>query len=811
MNVAYTLLIAGALASFWYLAQFTGERALHAVKHTAHLSRVGRAAGELKTVGASVPKLAVAYLGTIFPYQVSFFFSLVFFASLPLLIGLKARYAFFLFYWFFVPYGALTAIAIKSPRYIMPLLPVIALVISLGIFRIAQARLRRAVVSVIIGVGLVQFCVLSDIPEWDILEKRASPKLIRDFFYCGVSRYRSDFGPDWLRYYKRGHREQAEVHAQILDEMVAWKRVLAPKRTLRVGIIWPATLWVVFPQAPPPFPIYSRKLGIEIIGFYEDVDRFLEASPSFDLLILNSLHGGWPDQNAVIEGFRQCSEEKLSELTPTYMETLETALRVLRSSFVPVRVFKLDTSKDVYLMAPSSCCASGIDYLNTRATIENNELSVSFVDGEFVIVRNGTKVTKWRGFRRAFFVDGIEYTSENAFWDAQKTSPVGMTVTASWPQSRVKQVWDLRLDGESLEVRVDAVAVEDMLMHHLPLEFFLNAGYKDFLNRSFHGSLPPLRPTQQLQKVSPPGRGIIGIQGFSAHGQRFPSCMVDARGSAVLDYFTVARTRPEPGCVSLVVSMEPSRNPTRIRQGTTNLFSGRFTFFDEAKEMEERIRNIRRTQEVGNGLSALYFDAGSGYLSLGEKEITKYPGVYFQILSEEKVFLSTAAQWEVRKVSPERLTASGSWWEIPVLQTVEITAEDAHTFKFASEIELLKDFRIDEISFIAMCSERYDTYRLPLLNLTQEFPFIRQETDGWQPMWGRPRHITPQIGISDSRDGSGVVLDASGAPAEYELIISNTNNQHRARALVCHTDKETVLRLKKGKYRFPDVLLKVQQ
>jgi 4-amino-4-deoxy-L-arabinose transferase-like glycosyltransferase len=147
MNFMVALSIGIILASTWYIPNFS-----HLVKSLIALP----AYGEVHPPVFSTDSLFY-YLFKLINYHISFFGFLVFIISFIFFIKAKIKNKLFLIYWILIPYVIFSLIYYKSVRYILPYLPPIAIISSIGILNIQHRKLRSLAITIIILVSLLQF------------------------------------------------------------------------------------------------------------------------------------------------------------------------------------------------------------------------------------------------------------------------------------------------------------------------------------------------------------------------------------------------------------------------------------------------------------------------------------------------------------------------------------------------------------------------------------------------------------------------------------------------------------------------------
>ena len=110
------------------------------------------------------------YVKALVNIQILPFYFLLFIFSLRMFLVNRYK-SLFLFSWFLIPYLFFTFVImnVKDPRFLVPYLPVVALLISLNIFSIKSSMIRKFAVILIILIGFSQLFIISYYPNSKIL------------------------------------------------------------------------------------------------------------------------------------------------------------------------------------------------------------------------------------------------------------------------------------------------------------------------------------------------------------------------------------------------------------------------------------------------------------------------------------------------------------------------------------------------------------------------------------------------------------------------------------------------------------------
>lgn len=95
--------------------------------------------------------------------SVTFLFSIIFIIAIIPFVKSKVKYKAILGLWFLAPVLYLSFLFHKPVinRYIMPLLPVVAIISAMGIMRIGREKIKNMVLSILISLGCLQYAAIS--------------------------------------------------------------------------------------------------------------------------------------------------------------------------------------------------------------------------------------------------------------------------------------------------------------------------------------------------------------------------------------------------------------------------------------------------------------------------------------------------------------------------------------------------------------------------------------------------------------------------------------------------------------------------
>ncbi|MDD5255833.1 MAG: phospholipid carrier-dependent glycosyltransferase, partial [Candidatus Omnitrophica bacterium] len=667
-NILFALVTAMIFASWWYTYQIISAYFIRKDKLEAFLV-VGKAITE-KTLPFYSFDGILYYAQSIFPYQVSLFFSLLFLlgAFLFLRSGLRGKVMFAL--WVLAPYAVFTLIASKSPRYIMPVLPAIALMTALGISRITSVRVRRSIVACSVCFGILQYCLLSFMPSAYISGTGLLKAAIQDIFYTGILNYENYFSFDWLRYYKTAYRQRGQVNTDLLTILSGYRKRLALQRPLRVGVIWPSTIWGER-SARSPYPVSYLADNIGMTGFYENTQKFLREAGNFDILILRAAEKDWPSRQEIAEDFRKCNIEVFNKLTPQDMQVFEKLFEDLRRQFLPVRLIKIGQGTYLYILLNQKFFDDTlrvVPYQAHSGVLEAGETRLIFKDGRLSVFYAGKQITQNDGFFFSFVFDNKRRDNLEAFWDVKSVSGHELIARASWPGIPVQQEWKLGITENSLRWQVRFISDERLVLNDINAKISLGKDYGEWFDCYEKGTLG--RPNFNAEEISVDLRmysGVLGLSGVSTRQTWTPWLALDARANPLGLSYSLHRVSGQAQKVAENTEFvcHNHRNKLELPKGGHDALFMKVFFFAEDKGLVDFVSRIRPEGEVGEGNLRFFFDKGAGRIFWKGEELTKGFNFYLQLRSPAISFLSTDMEWEQQKLSQARLLARGRHASLP--------------------------------------------------------------------------------------------------------------------------------------------------
>lgn len=161
-NVIIFFAIAAAIASIWWFNKL-GSLGAGFIEHIS--SNKFLESGTVNKIYSL--DFYLYHLRALISSSIGYIFSGIFIISLFHLIKYRFKYRVLIMTWILIPFATFSLLfVIKHDRFLMPILPAIAIVLALGIRQLKSKILKRSVLILIIFAGLIQYFVLSYFYGW---------------------------------------------------------------------------------------------------------------------------------------------------------------------------------------------------------------------------------------------------------------------------------------------------------------------------------------------------------------------------------------------------------------------------------------------------------------------------------------------------------------------------------------------------------------------------------------------------------------------------------------------------------------------
>jgi hypothetical protein len=420
VNLFLVMIFAFILSAPWYL--WEEGRHLQQILSFWHIAKVVPQE-EIKSGGGSFwESKYLWYLVSLINNQVSFVYFVTFLVFIPFFLkraGVKNRVLMIL--WIVVPYLFLSNISFKLPRFLLPILPAIAIISGVGISMIKRTMFKKMIIALLFIIGIMQYFLLS---YTDILLKKklALPKpfhylntfptpAVGDIYNGGkvITLTGAPLKKDWKlpellkiirRYYENEGRPLMFV--AVISEISTFYR----KALLRYGNA-----------------IYYNRFSSKF--------KFFNLSPCVAPRVLEEFFKNLESCNVVVfvtQGKNIPNLELIFKeliLEAERREELEKFIGKVREEYHLLDRLFLPDNFRAYIYVKKIPC---LQRDNWRIFFHNGILSISYA---------GYNLTQDRGFYLRFFIDGTEFSYENALWDEEIIQDNKLIAQCKWPEKGI--------------------------------------------------------------------------------------------------------------------------------------------------------------------------------------------------------------------------------------------------------------------------------------------------------------------------------------------------------------------------------------
>lgn len=488
-NLLYALMLGLLVSSLWYLP------------YAINTSINERLVYELNSFWYSLDGF-LFYLQSIF-YQISPFFLIFLLIILPLIIRKRFTGKSVIFSWVLLPYIILTAINTKWAHYIMPVLPAIALILAIGIYKVPFKKLRYVLTFILVFVGIFQLFYIADNGYGKI--KKITERLFLIMKRpIDVQNMWDYIGDKSIYAEKKIYKETEQMLAgQLLPH---FEDISLGREKTVIGIIDPNTL---ISHLIEYLILKNNWQNIETVGFCHETHRFLELVDEFDFLIVNYNAKLWPDVYDIEEMFKMERLDKIRNLNTRDYGAYAKAFERLAEKFRITEIIRLNSLVRfdnffvyLYLLAkPDGEKYEFIDWeqairslmsqrdvqvsKESMFSISNGCLSLFFDTRSVRIYHNDIELTASQGISTSFKIGSQIYYSSQALWQIEKINNQKITARLRWPDLALTQIWDMEMDDRGdifwkVEMRAEQAIDIDKLRWRLSL--MLSGEYKEWIS-----------------------------------------------------------------------------------------------------------------------------------------------------------------------------------------------------------------------------------------------------------------------------------------------------------------------------------------
>ncbi|MFC1809000.1 ArnT family glycosyltransferase [Candidatus Omnitrophota bacterium] len=603
-----------------------------------------------------------AYIFLLINEQVGLMFFVIFIIA-ALFVYKRIRNVGVLFLWFFVPYCILSFRGGSAGRYMLPALPVVALVSARGIMLMKSRLIRLVVVAVLVSYGLWQFFNISF-----NLQREGEPPF-----------FSTMYGKIYSRYYLYSEPAADVSYGPPVRKDYGLPRIVSNiahsfnNETISVGMycVEPVLvkLMIAMPDLLEYFIMETKKadhFSVYDIMYDRDMFNFFRKIPLFDAFVFIADDTDWPHTQKyqkitqirarkIIDGLVDAVAR--GKVSPSMLDVIECNREFLTEM------------RDDFVLSNSFIVSPGY-----RAYVYHNKNIKQY--GAHLVLSSGDTVAGFRAGRafvlykeEAVFDQGVEcnfwhkdnyFSAEDALWNCTFRSKNKLIIKGEWPEiPEIVQVWNMSID-ELGEIQIDISFEMESSIEPKDFIFTLNCG----INESKASSL--------IQLGSLPNKRSLSFYGDTN--------VVDEQ---TLSIATMSIASAEQGD-NLMVRLDTQKELT-----------------------QEQLNQALQKNSLTKGDTIFHFDDGEGRIFIKGEELTRKWGLYTSILSNDTWHESRSVPWNIKKPVDNVLVTTGRLTNLNMDQTWTITLLDENTLEIAIGLEVFEDVLAKDIQANLIIGESY--------------------------------------------------------------------------------------------------------
>lgn len=419
--------------------------------------------------------------------SLSFLFFFLFIVSLPTFIRKKINNKNILYLWVFLPLLFLSLLFHYPDinRYIMPIMPAMAIISGIGIINIKYIKARQIIILLILLLGCFQYFAISYNIGF-IPERLAISSSNKIFLFNRI------FGSNYRN----------KLQASPSPSRVNWKSEAILNEIMKTSGNSKHKISIFFISAIPhiyepiaylaflkKLPIIINVVSLAEEGSYKDTASTIYMITMSDYVVMRK-------------------EEKFNIEFPPFVKTrIQEARELLGrsiSDFNLMREFKLEDDSTLFLFKRKE------DYKK----IGRGPLELYFRAGVTKLYCNNEEVTRDLGLETLFDYDGKQYSSAQAIWNVENIGYDKIIATARWDDLPFYQKWEFQFhNSKSLSWRVIMRAPGKTEIKNRVSALVLSEKYKEWLSGGVRNKFSNENIFLFKKIVLPESKSYIGVSG----------------------------------------------------------------------------------------------------------------------------------------------------------------------------------------------------------------------------------------------------------------------------------------------------------
>jgi hypothetical protein len=398
--------------------------------------------------------------------------------------------------WFIIPYLIFFVYYNKEVRFMLPALPVLALISAAGLQSIISRKQRRVIIFIIIFIGALQFFDIS------YNQQRSKENLCLDtlfgklnlLYFPNDEHHAWSYGPPFIEDFKLN--EIAGTVLRNYSDMNPKTAVFFEDAFTKDIFSYPFALQYYFDQCQNFYPAEDSFITF---GRFDDFSKLIMAPERVNGVIFISKGNPWPKYEGYLEKyftkeFSRVNKIKWTRLSESF-SWLPESLSGLnfkegdvyvrdfleqKNKFTLVRVIELPRKYFAYI------------YEKKYSLLKKDSLKLHFSNGKAYFWYNDQQLTSDRGMRTSFEYKNKVYYSFEAVWQVKKISDDVLEAMGNWPDiPGLTQVWRLSLlSGQEIKSEVALENKEPLEIKEFQFDVSISEKYRLYTTVGKRKSFP---------------------------------------------------------------------------------------------------------------------------------------------------------------------------------------------------------------------------------------------------------------------------------------------------------------------------------
>ncbi|MFA4989824.1 MAG: glycosyltransferase family 39 protein [Candidatus Omnitrophota bacterium] len=368
-------------------------------------------------------------------------------------------------------------------RYLMPILPALAIITGIGITRIRQPALRRISLGLVILFGLCQFFCLSY--NFSFLPKRLKGP-------AGICLFRRDIGIPY-----RSDRDNFSYpkNTRVPDEEIL-KAIARDSQRLNykpcvffTSIIPEISCPLAYLNAKNNYPFYFLNIPINTEEYYRYRGKALISPTLADYVIITNK--------------RPFSLELIPRQVNNIPSDLQNFIRKYNDRYSVLKKFTLPDGHSLTLLKNTGCSKE----------LTGKALKACFRDGILKLYSQNPMTDQPAIFSSSLRLKGRRYSSIEANWNIENTAQDEIVATAQYPDVPIEEKWRIHVLNSGIELKISFTATKQREIENSNLLFAFFDNYTGWKAGKKQGKFSRNNIAISTDITLPKETGYISLQG----------------------------------------------------------------------------------------------------------------------------------------------------------------------------------------------------------------------------------------------------------------------------------------------------------